>query len=169
MRMLAIAFVSSGRSTVNGRPPTPNPRRRGGPKDRWSVWRSDLASREGWTIVWVKSELLALRQGATREENVARAKQDLEKLRRGLSSRRPRATHVLRGRVDRILARRRVGSYLKVTISTEPEHEFCQDSPGVPGPTRATDGSRTSAGGSRGRSTRRRSPTTARATGCTPC
>lgn len=112
----------------------PNPRRRGGPKDRWSVWRSDLASREGWTIVWVKSELLALRQGATREENIARAKQDLEQLRRGLSSRRPRATHVLRGRVDRILARRRVSSHLKVTISTEPEHEFRQDSPGRPGP-----------------------------------
>jgi len=112
----------------------PHPRRKGGPRDRWSVWRSDLPSRESWTIVWLKSELLRLKQGATREENIARAQQQLETLRQRIETRRPRAEHRLRARTDKILARRKVSTYLKVKIEQEPEHVYRQENRGRPGP-----------------------------------
>jgi transposase len=112
----------------------PHPRRRGGPRDRWEVWLSDLPSREGWRIVWVHSNLLALKQAARREENLARAKQDLARLVRYLTTHRPRAAHALRARVDRILEQRRVGRYLIVKVQPRPEHEFRQEKAGRPGP-----------------------------------
>jgi len=112
----------------------PHPRRRHGPRDIWRVWRSDLPSREGWPIVWVHSNLLALKQAARREENLARAKQDLVRLVRYLKTHRPRAAHLLRGRVDRILERRRVARYLIVKVAQKPEHEFRQEKAGRPGP-----------------------------------
>lgn len=112
----------------------PHPRRRRGPRDIWRVWRSDLPSREGWPIVWVHSNLLALKQAARREENLARAKQDLARLVRYLKTHRPRAAHRLRGRVDRILERRRVTRYLIVKVAQKPEHEFRQEKAGRPGP-----------------------------------
>jgi transposase len=112
----------------------PHPRRRAGPRDTWRVWRSDLPSREGWPLVWVHSNLLALKQAARREENLARAKQDLARLVRYLKTHRPRAAHRLRGRVDRILERRRVSRHLIVKVQQKPEHEFKQDKAGRPGP-----------------------------------
>lgn len=112
----------------------PHPRRRGGPRDTWRVWRSDLPSREGWPVVWVHSNLLALKQAARREENLARAKQDLAKLVRYVRTHRPRAAHRLRARVDRILERRRVARYLVVKVAQKPEHEFRQERAGRPGP-----------------------------------
>ncbi len=112
----------------------PHPRRRAGPRDLWRVWRSDLPSREGWPVVWVHSNLLALKQAARREENLARAKQDLARLVRYLKTHRPRAAHRLRGRVDRILERRRVSRYLIVKVQQKPEHEFRQEKAGRPGP-----------------------------------
>lgn len=112
----------------------PHPRRRAGPRDVWRVWRSDLPSREGWPIVWVHSNLLALKQAARREECLARAKQDLARLVRYLKTHRPRAAHRLRGRVDRILERHRVSRYLLVKVQQKPEHEFKQERAGRPGP-----------------------------------
>lgn len=112
----------------------PHPRRRSGPRDVWRVWRSDLPSREGWPIVWVHSTLLALKQAARREENLARAKQDLQRLVRYVKTHRPRAAHRLRARVDRILERRRVARYLVVKVGQKPEHEFRQVKAGRPGP-----------------------------------
>ncbi len=46
----------------------PNPRRKGGPRDRWYVCRAPLPSREAWPVTWVFSTLLALR----REEHTFR-------------------------------------------------------------------------------------------------
>jgi hypothetical protein len=48
----------------------PNPRRRGGPRDRWWVFRYPLLSREGWPVIWVYSALLALRQEHRRRERL---------------------------------------------------------------------------------------------------
>jgi len=48
----------------------PHPRRRRGPRDRWSVWRASLPSREGWPVVWLWSTLLALHQGQRRRERL---------------------------------------------------------------------------------------------------
>jgi transposase len=84
--------------------------------------------------VWVHSNLLALKQGALREENLARAKQDLGRLVRYLKTHRPRAPHRLRARVDRILERRRVARYLVVKVQHKPEHEYRQVKAGRPGP-----------------------------------
>ncbi len=58
----------------------PNPRRKGGPRDRWSVFRYPLPSRESWPVIWVHSALLALRQEQTRREHIARATQELSDL-----------------------------------------------------------------------------------------
>ena len=44
----------------------PNPRRKGGPRDRWYVCRAPLPSREAWPVTWVFSTLLALRQEQSR-------------------------------------------------------------------------------------------------------
>jgi transposase len=112
----------------------PNPRRRHGPRDRWYVWRASLPSRESWPVTWVFSVLLALRQEATRRENLGRAEQDLEHLQERLDDRRPRAAHKIQQRVERILARRRVARYLRVDVGQEEEHEFRQEHRGRPGP-----------------------------------
>jgi transposase len=112
----------------------PNPRRRHGPRDRWYVWRASLPSRESWPVTWVFSELLALRQETTRRENLGRAEQELQHLRKRLDDRRPRAAHKLQQRVERILARRRVARYLRVDVGQEAEHEFRQEHRGRPGP-----------------------------------
>ena len=63
----------------------PNPRRRGGPRDRWWVYRAELPSRELWPVVWVYSTLLALRQDNRRRERIARAKEALAELNTKLS------------------------------------------------------------------------------------
>lgn len=68
----------------------PNPRRRGGPRDRWWVYRARLPSREVWPVVWVYSELLALRQESRRRERIARAEQALSELNAKLAGPRPR-------------------------------------------------------------------------------
>jgi transposase len=111
-----------------------HPRRRRGPRDRWYVWRATLPSKESWPVTWVFSELLALRQEATRRENLARAQQELDRLRQRLEDRRPRAGHKLQERVARLLARRRVTRYVLVNVHQQPEHEYRQERSGRPGP-----------------------------------
>ena len=66
-----------------------NPRRRHGPPDRWSVFRAPLPSKEGWPVVWVHGALLALRQEQARQEQLGRAREELDRLSRRLSG--PRA------------------------------------------------------------------------------
>jgi transposase len=48
----------------------PNPRRRGGPRDRGWVFRYPLPSSEGWPVIWVYSAWLALRQEHRRRERL---------------------------------------------------------------------------------------------------
>jgi len=57
-----------------------NPRRKGGPRDRWFVWKHHLPSREGWPVIWVFSHLLRHKQGQSRRERIARAVQELSDL-----------------------------------------------------------------------------------------
>ena len=45
-----------------------------GPRDRWFVYSAPLPSAEGWTVVWIWSTLLTLRQEARRQRNVAAAR-----------------------------------------------------------------------------------------------
>jgi hypothetical protein len=68
----------------------PNPRRRGGPRDRWWVFRYPLPSSEGWPVIWVYSALLAIRQERARRERLAQAHQALQALNMQLTGPRPR-------------------------------------------------------------------------------
>ena len=58
----------------------PNPRRSGGPRDRWWAFRAPLPSREGWPVVWVYSSLSALRQANRRRERIARVTEEIHEL-----------------------------------------------------------------------------------------
>jgi len=58
--------------------------------DRWFVNRPPLSSREGWTVVWVWSTLLTLRQEARRQRNMAAAGEELIDLRERLTGQRTR-------------------------------------------------------------------------------
>ncbi len=51
----------------------PSVRRPDGPRDIWSVYRDPIGSAEGFTIIWVWSTLLTLRQQARRHRNIATA------------------------------------------------------------------------------------------------
>lgn len=114
----------------------PNPRRRYGPRDRWSLYRAALPSAEGWPVVWVFSSLLKLRQESRRRRNIAAATEALEVLRARLLKARAR----LRGaaqidlQVAQILEHHHVGRYLKVQRRVREEHTFKQTRRGRPGP-----------------------------------
>ena len=114
----------------------PNPRRGSGPRDRWWVFRSPVPSREGWTVIWVYSELLALRQERTRQGRLARAIERLQELNARLLGPRPRrrSRRKVRVFVEEILAEGHVSQYLNVRILRHHEHYFKQAGPGRPGP-----------------------------------
>lgn len=114
----------------------PNPRRRGGPRDRWWTFRETVPSAEGWPIVWVKSALLALRHEQSRRERIALAEEELEELKRKLASPRARRTSrtAVATRIDLLLRKHRVSRYLKVKLRSVQEEKFRQERPGRPGP-----------------------------------
>ena len=114
----------------------PNPRRRGGPHDRWWVFRYPLPSREGWPVIWVYSSLLALRQEHRRREHLARAVQELEDLNSKLAGPRPRrrSRHELQAQIEDILREHKVTRYLAVKLVKDETHRFRQASRGRPGP-----------------------------------
>ncbi len=114
----------------------PNPRRKGGPRDRWWTCRYRMPSREGWSVVWLKSALLALNQEKRRQERLARAQQDLEDLRSKLMGPRPRLrTRIaVRERVNEIIQHRKIARYIDVKVFQEAEHTFKQAKRGRPGP-----------------------------------
>jgi transposase len=114
----------------------PNPRYSDGPRDIWSVYRAPIPSAEAWSVVWVWSTLLTLRQEARRRRNLAAACEELQQLRERLAGAKAR----LRGaaeidfQVKTILDRHTVGRYLKVTRTVREEHRFKQTRRGRPGP-----------------------------------
>jgi transposase len=113
----------------------PNPRRKGGPRDRWYVFRASLPSREAWSVIWVWSTLLTLRQEQSRRERLAAALEALGELRTRLASPRTRlrtAREVDR-RVEQILAQHKAGRYLDVRRTEREEHRFRQWRRGRPG------------------------------------
>jgi transposase len=113
----------------------PNPRRRGGPRDRWFVFVAQLPSREAWPVVWVYSALLALRQEQTRRERLAAAMEKLTHLRDALHREkcRVRKASEVDARVDKILQHYRATRYLKVRRDTIAEHTYRQVNRGRPG------------------------------------
>ena len=114
----------------------PNPRYAEGPRDVWSVHKPALPSAEVWTVVWVYSALLKLRQEARRRRNIAAATEQLAALHARLVSARAR----LRGaaqidlRVAEILERYQVARYLRVSRLVREEGTFKQARRGRPGP-----------------------------------
>ena len=113
-----------------------HPRRRDGPRDIWRVYRYHIPSKEGWPTIWVSSSLLALRQGQTRREVVARTEQELARLSRQLNRKRPRTRSRVKVEkaVEEILGRANVSRYVKVKIVRVDEHTYRQERPGRPGP-----------------------------------
>jgi transposase len=112
----------------------PNPHRKGGPRDIWRVFKYPIPSREAWPVIWVSSSLLALAQERSRRDRLARAIQELDKLKMRLSGPRPRSrTRVLQS-VEKILAKRHVDRYLKVDVKETKLDRFKQEHPGRPGP-----------------------------------
>ena len=114
----------------------PHPRHRGGPRDRWSVFRHPLPSREGWPVIWVYSTLLALQQESARRERLARATQELQDWNAKLIGPRPRrrSRKEIQERIDEILSQRRVRRHLVVEVVQDEEHYFRQAARGRPGP-----------------------------------
>ncbi|MBD3334734.1 MAG: IS1634 family transposase [Candidatus Eisenbacteria bacterium] len=114
----------------------PHPRRQGGPRDIWRVFRYPLPSREGWPVIWVWSSLLALRHQQGRRERLARAAQELEVLARRLKASRSRlrSQREIRARVDRILRGQKVQRYLRVRVRRESADRYVQATRGRPGP-----------------------------------
>lgn len=114
----------------------PNPRRAGGPRDRWWVWRASRPSREGWPVIWIHSALLALRQEHQRRERLATAEEKLSALNERLGQ--PRARRRKRDEIDRlideILSHNRVSRYLNVSVHRAEDHRYQQTTRGRPGP-----------------------------------
>ena len=114
----------------------PNPRRRGGPRDRWWVYRAELPSREVWPVVWVRSALLALRHDARRRERIAEAQEALGELNARLAS--PRARRRKRAEVERqvevLLTQCHAKRYFTTELYHGEEHHFRQAARGRPGP-----------------------------------
>jgi transposase len=114
----------------------PNPRYVDGPRDCWYVHRASLPSMEGWSIVWVWSTVLTLRQHARRLRNLAAAEEELQHLRQRLASAKAR----LRGAAEidlavrLILDKHHVARYLKARRVVREEHVFKQVHRGRPGP-----------------------------------
>ena len=114
----------------------PNPRRKGGPRDRWYVFQAPIPSREAWPVTWVYSALLALKQEHTRREQIAAALQELADLKERLAAPRSRLRKAadVDQHVEEILAHRQVRRYLKVRRTWHEEHDYRQMRRGRPGP-----------------------------------
>ena len=114
----------------------PNPRTRDGPRDRWYLYKAPLPSAEVWTVVWVWSTLLTLRQESRRRRNLVAAIEALSALRQRLAS--PKARRRSAAEIDlrlaQILEHYHVSRYLKVRRSVREEHRYKQNQRGRPGP-----------------------------------
>lgn len=113
-----------------------NPRRKGGPRDRWFVWKYPLPSREGWPVIWVFSHLLRHKQTHSRRTRIARAEQELLDLAEQHLHGRPRkrARQQIWSQITSILQAQRVERYVNVTLDPLEEHAYRQTHRGRPGP-----------------------------------
>jgi transposase len=148
-----------------------NPRRRGGPRDRWFVCKSHLPSREGWPVIRVYSHLLRQKQTRSRWERIAGAEQELLDLATQHLHGRPRKRRrpEVREQIRSILETRRVQRYFKVTLNRTAEHACRQTRRGRRDPTRSTCAAPGTAGKFAGTWTKRPSPVTSGATACIRC
>jgi len=113
-----------------------NARAKDGPRDRWWTYRYRMPSAEGWPVIWLKSDLLALTQEKRRQQRLARAQQKLEDLQGKLQGARPRlrTRAAIAKRVDEIVSICKVSRYLKVRVRQVAQHSFRQTKRGRPGP-----------------------------------
>src|SRR5499433_502647 len=114
----------------------PQPRYADGPRDRWFVFSAPLPSSEGWSVVWVWSTLLTLRQEARRQRNMAAASEELSELRERLAGPRTRLRRApdIDFQVKTIIEKHHVGSYMKVERTVREHHIYKQARRGRPGP-----------------------------------
>jgi transposase len=114
----------------------PHPRYADAPRDRWFVLRAPLPSAEGWTVAWVWSTLLTLRQESRRKRNMAAASEELTSLRERLAGPRTRLRRAadIDFHVKTILEKHHVISYIKVERTVREHHIFKQARRGRPGP-----------------------------------
>lgn len=114
----------------------PNPRKRGGLRDRWWTFRHPLPSRETWPIIWVHSSLLRHHQEKSRQERIQLATAALDSFNAKLTGQRPRrrARNEVQERVERILRKWRVSRYVVVNLVQYEIEKFKQAGPGRPGP-----------------------------------
>jgi transposase len=117
----------------------PHPRYADGPRDRWFVFRAPLPSAEGWTVVWVWSTLLTLRQESRRKRNMVAASEELTSLRERLAGPRTRLRRAadIDFHIKAILEKYHVVRYLKVERTVREDHIFKQARRGRPGPATA--------------------------------
>lgn len=114
----------------------PNPRYSDGPRDRWYVYRAALPSAEVWSIVWVWSTLLTLRQEARRRRDIAAATEELNDLRKRLAGAKTRLRRAaeIDLQIKMLLDKHHVNRYLKVGRTVREEHLYKQTRRGRPGP-----------------------------------
>jgi transposase len=117
----------------------PHPRYADGPRDRWYVFRGPLPSAEGWSVIWIWSTLLTLRQEARRRRNMAAASEDLNHLRERLAGARTRLRRAadIDFQIKTILEKYHVGRYIKVVRTVREDHIYKQARRGRPGPSTA--------------------------------
>jgi transposase len=117
----------------------PHPRYADGPRDRWFVFPAPLPSAEGWTVVWVLSTLLTLRQEARRQRNISAASEELAVLRERLAGPRTRLRRAadIDFQVKTILEKHHVARYIKVERTVREDHIYKQARRGRPGPSTA--------------------------------
>jgi transposase len=117
----------------------PHPRYADGPRDRWFVFRAPSPSAEGWTVVWVWSTLLTLRQESRRKRNMAAASEELTSLRERLVGPRTRLRRAadIDFHVKTILEKHHVVRYIKVKRTVREDHIFKQARRGRPSPATA--------------------------------
>jgi transposase len=113
----------------------PNPRRKGGPRDRWYVFKAQLPSREAWPVIWVYSELLALRHEQSRRNRLAAAVQELADLKERLQKPRNRISKAAEvdDRIETIKKTYHVEQYIDVHRSSYEINTFKQARRGRPG------------------------------------
>jgi transposase len=114
----------------------PNPRGKYKPRDMWFVYRDQVPSKENWPVIWVFSTLLRDHQGRRRQDRIARAQQELAKLKGQVEGPRSRmrSQPLIEAKVERILGRFRVRRYIRAWVAVGIDAKFRQDRPGRPGP-----------------------------------